>query len=125
MNGMSIRREPAMFLALLAALLQVVSASVFPLSDEQQGVLNAAFAVLFGAITAAMVGMDKLLPLLGGVFQAVISVGTAFGLEMDPTLQSAIMAVIAAAVGMFVRTQVVAPVTAEGQFVMRDLNRAA
>ncbi len=100
------RRDPAMILALLVGLLQVASAFAFHWSDHQQGVLNGALTVIAGAVTAGMVSLDRAVPLVGGVVSAVISVGTAWGFVMDPRAQSAVMALVAAVVAAFVRTQV-------------------
>jgi hypothetical protein len=100
-------RDPVVLLvALVAPLLQLISSLVFPLTDEQQGILNAAFAALFGIIAAFRVSVDKALPLLVGFAQAVIAVGVGFGMEIDPTAQSAILAVIGLVSSYFVRTQV-------------------
>lgn len=103
------RREPAVFLGLVAALVQLVSAMIFPLTDEQQGVLNGLAFVVAGVIVAATVSLDRALPLLVGLAQAVVAVGLAFGWELDPTAQSAALAFVAAVTALFVRTQVVAP----------------
>lgn len=104
---MNLRREPALLLGFLAALIQLVSAVIFPLSDEQQGVLNGLLAVVAGVVVAAMVSLEKAVPLLVGLAQAVIAVGLAFGMELDPVAQSAIMGVVVAGVSLFTRTQVV------------------
>lgn len=113
-------REPAvLWMALVTPLIQLVSALVFPLTDEQQGVLNGLAALVLGAIVAAQVSVDRLLPLLAGLAQAVMSVGLAFGLELAPETQSAILALVAGAVGLFVRTQVVPKVSAQQIGVVR------
>lgn len=106
-------REPAvLWMALVTPLIQLVSALVFPLTDEQQGVLNALAAAVLGAVVAWKVSAEKALPLLAGLVQAVIAVGIAFGAEISPEVQSAILAIVAASVGFFVRTQVSAPTLA-------------
>jgi uncharacterized protein (DUF697 family) len=102
----TLAREPVVFLALLSSMLQMISVFVLPLTDEQQGVINAALAAGAGLITAWMVSFDSMLPLLGGFIQSVISVGIAFGWELDPVAQTAIMAFVSAVAGAFVRTQV-------------------
>jgi hypothetical protein len=107
-------RDPVvLFVALVAPLLQLISSFVVPLTDEQQGLLNAALAALFGIVAAVRVSVEKALPLLVGFAQAVIAVGVGFGFEMDPTAQSAILAVIGLVSSYFVRTQVFAPVPAQ------------
>jgi hypothetical protein len=109
---MSFRREPALFLALFAALVQGVSAFFFELTVTQQGVLNAAAVAVAGIVTAAMVARDHLPPAILGALQAVLAVGLAFGLDLSPERQTVIMTLAAAVVAMFVRTQVTAPVPA-------------
>lgn len=120
---MYFRREPAIIAALAAGLLQVLSALVFHWSDEQQGALNAALALVAGLVTAAMVSLDKAVPLLGGVVQAVFAVGLAFGWDLDPVAQSAVLALVGALVGAFTRTQVTASVPAveSGRSAPQDL----
>lgn len=111
---MMLQREPvAALLGLATSFLYLFSAMVLPLSDEQQGVLNALLVTLAGVVSAFMVGkLDRALPLLAGLVQAVISVGLAFGMELDPTAQSAIMGVVAAVVALLTRVQVTPKVAA-------------
>ncbi|HVM19790.1 MAG TPA: hypothetical protein VNV66_08615 [Pilimelia sp.] len=106
---MSIRREPALILALVASTVQLVSAFVFPLSDAQQGVVNALAVAVAGLVTALMVRSDQLAPAILGVLQAAVALGLAFGWDLSPENQSVIMAFAATVVAMFVRTQVTAP----------------
>jgi hypothetical protein len=102
-----VAHEPAvLWMALIAPVIQLVSALIFPLNDEQQGVLNALAAAVVGVVVAANVAVERALPLLVGLVQAVIAVGLAFGLELDPTAQSAFLALVGAVVAFFTRTQV-------------------
>lgn len=105
---MFIRREPAVFLGFIVALVQLVSSLFLSLTDEQQGLLNGAVAALAGVVVAALVSFDRALPLLVGLVQSLIAVGLAFGLELDPTTQSVILGAVASGVALFTRTQVVA-----------------
>lgn len=105
-------REPVvLWMAIVTPLIQLVSAFIFPLNDEQQGVLNGAFAVVLGFVAMLAVSVDRALPMLAGVVQALIAVGLAFGMDLDPETQTAILAVVAGLVGFFVRTQVSPKVT--------------
>lgn len=106
------RREPALILGLIAAIVQVVSAFVFHLTVDQQGTLNAVAVAVAGLLTALSVKSEQLAPLILGLVQAVIAVGLAFGLVLSPDNQSVIMSLAAAVVAMFVRSVVVAPVPA-------------
>lgn len=109
-----VSREPALILALLAALIQVVSVFIFHWTDTQQSLLNAAAIAVAGVITAAWVKAEPLAPAVLGGVQAVVAVSLGFGAHIDPAGQSAIMAISAAVVAMFVRTAVTAPVDAAG-----------
>lgn len=107
---MYFRREPALWLALVAAVIQMVSAFAFHLTTEQQGVLNAVAVAVAGLVTAVIVRSDQMVPAILGVLKAVIAVGLAFGLAMSPEAQATIMSFAAALAAVFVRTQVDAPV---------------
>jgi hypothetical protein len=106
------RREPALILGLIAAIVQVASAFVFHLTIDEQGTLNAVAVAVAGLLTALAVKSEQLAPLILGLVQAVIAVGLAFGLVLSPDNQSVIMSLAAAVVAMFVRSVVVAPVAA-------------
>lgn len=105
-------REPALILGLLAAAVQLFSATVLPLTIEQQGVLNAVSVAVIGLVTAVAVSAEKAAPAVLGVVQAVLACALAFGLALEPAVQGAVMAFTTALVSAFVRTQVVAPTPA-------------
>jgi hypothetical protein len=102
-------REPALILGLIAAAVQLFSAVVLPLTPEQQGVLNALAVATIGFATAWAVSAEKAAPAILGLAQAVLACALAFGLHLEPTTQSAVMAFATALVSAFVRTQVTAP----------------
>lgn len=111
---MNVLRFPAiLWMAIVTPAVQLVSAWILHLTDEQQGVLNGLAAAVLGFV--AMLGMDRdrALAGLGGVVQALIALGLAFGVELDPSAQSAILALVAGAVAFFVHTQVAAKIPAE------------
>jgi hypothetical protein len=108
-------REPAVLLALFAALVQGISGFFFHLTDDQQGVLNAVAVAVIGLVTALAVKGDALLPGILGFVKAVLALGLAFGLHMTSANQSVIMVLVTAIVAAFVRTQVTAPVSVAGQ----------
>lgn len=105
-------REPVLWLALVAGLIQLLSSFWLPLSAEQQGVLNALAVAVIGVATAFAVAREKVIPALLGFVQSALAVGLAFGWELSAQDQSTIMAFAAAVIGMFLRTQVTAPVSA-------------
>jgi hypothetical protein len=108
-------REPALVLAFIATVLQLASALGLPLSTAQQGLLNATIAAAFGLFTAAAVARERLVPALVGFVVAVFAVLTGFGFEISDVTQTAVVSVLTAGAAMFVRTQVTAPVPAEGR----------
>lgn len=104
---MKISREPALILALFASIVQMVSTFVYPLTIDQQGVLNAAAVAVAGLITALLVHSEQLVPAIVGLVQAVLALVLAFNLHLFGGNQVAVMAFITAIGAMFVRTQVI------------------
>lgn len=111
---MRLSRDPALWLGLVAAVVQLVAAFIFPLSIEQQAVLNALAVAVAGLATAVLVRRDGQAAAIVGLAQAAIAVGLGFGLDISTEGQAAIMAAVSTAAAMFVRTQVVAKVDAVG-----------
>lgn len=111
---MKLSRDPALWLGLVAAVVQLTAAFIFPLSIEQQAVLNALAVALAGLATAIWVRRDGQAAAIVGLAQAAIAVGLGFGLEISTEGQAAIMAAVTTAAAMFVRTQVTAQVNAVG-----------
>lgn len=105
-------REPAQALGLISALIALLSATVVPLTDAQQGVLMAVVTALIGIVTAAAVSAEKAAPLVAGLVQSVLSLALAFGAHISQPVQGAAMAFVAAAVAFWLRGQVTAPVPA-------------
>jgi len=107
-------REPAVLMAFIASAIAVFSSFILPLSDTQQGVLNAADVALFGFITAALVAKEKLLPAIMGLVKALIAIAISFGLHWSPEQQGLILSLVATGAALLgVRPQVVASVPPE------------
>jgi hypothetical protein len=101
-------------MAFLTSAIAVLSAFIFPLSDVQQGVLNAAVAAIFGFITAALVAREKFVPAIVGLAKALIAVAVSFGLHWTPEQQGLFLTLVATAAALLgVRPQVVASVPPE------------
>lgn len=111
---MKLARDPAVFVAMAASLIQFIAAVITPLSAGEQAVLNGVVVAIAGFATAAWLRKDGQVAAFLGLAQAVIALALGFGLKIPPEAQAAAMAVVTTAVGMFVRTQAVAPVTAAG-----------
>lgn len=105
-------REPVAWAAFISVLIQAVSAYFFPLTSEQQGLLNGAVVLILGFVAAAMVSLEKAVPALIGAIQAVVAVAVGFGAHISPDRVTVLTALIAAAAALWTRTQVVAPVPA-------------
>lgn len=106
-------REPAYWLALASGLIAFVSATLAPLSVEQQGVLNACVAAVLGVATTGFLQAEKSVAVLVGLGKAVIAVALAFGLALSPEVQSTTMVVVELVLtGILVRPHVVAAVQA-------------
>ncbi len=104
-------REPAIWLTLFATAVRLVGAFVIDLSADQQAWLNAVATAAASLIVAAMV-KDGLVAAILGFAQALLALAVGFGLNIDADGQAVIMSFVGAAVAMFVRTQVIAPVPA-------------
>ncbi len=105
-------REPALILAFIAALIQFVSAFVLPLTPEQQSVLNGVAVALMGVVTAVIVH-DGVQAAVLGLIQGVVSLAVGFGWQVAPERQALIMTLVAAAIALWVRDRVTAPVPAD------------
>lgn len=111
MNVKFFGREPALFLALLTAAVQVVSAFVIEVSADQMTWINAAAAAVVGLVIAVVAHDSLSAPILGAA-QALLSLAVGFGLDLTVDQQAVLMGFVAVAVSMFVRQQVTAPVPA-------------
>lgn len=114
-------REPVVYTTLIAAILMYANTVWLHWSGHQTAVVNGAIVILFGAVAAALVSVDRLLPLLSGVAQAVVDVALAFGAHWSQGSIAAFMAVLAAALAFLgVRPHVVASVDANGRRVPKQ-----
>lgn len=104
-------REPALWLALAAVILKVISAFWIHVTVDQQSVINAALAAAVGVFVALAVH-DGISAAILGLVQALIALGVGFGLHWSADQQALVMSAAAAVAAMFVRTQATAKVTA-------------
>lgn len=105
----------------VALLIAVLPA--FNWSSDTVGAVSAALVLLGGAVSAALVSVDRMLPLLVGVAKAVLAVTASFGLHVPDNWVAALMAVLTIVGGFATRTQVGAvqpPVNRQGREVDRD-----
>lgn len=107
---MKLNRDPVMLTALASAIITALSAFVLPLTQEQQGVLNAVVVAVLGAVAAWAVKGEKLVAAITALGQALIAAALAFGADLTPEQQAAAVPLVALVAGMWLRTQVVAAV---------------
>lgn len=105
MAGRLVGREPVMTVSTVIALLIAVL-PIFGWTSEIVGTVSAALVVLGGAVSAALLSIDRLLPLLVGVGKAVLAVVAAFGLHVPDNYVAALMAVLTVVGGLVTRPQV-------------------
>lgn len=107
-------REPAVFFALVAAAIQLLSVTVTHWDPETQGVINAVVVALAGFLTAWKVATETAFAALAGLIKAVFALMLAFGLHVDSPTQTAVMVLVTAIGAWVVRSQADAPVTKNG-----------
>lgn len=89
---MHVSREPVVIIQGLLVPLLVLLVPLFHWGEPASGIVNAAILTVGGALAAAFVGVDQLLPLLAGVAKAVLAVFLAFGVDVPETTQAFILA---------------------------------
>lgn len=102
---MIFKRDPALWMMLGATLIRLVSGFLFPLSVDQQSLLNAFVAAIVGVLVAFMVRHDGQVAAIGGLFAAALAVAIGFGLRMSPENQALVMSGVGLVVAAFARTQ--------------------
>lgn len=114
-----LRRDPAIWLTLFATAVRLAGAFLFEITDGQQAVLNAAATAVAALIVAVAVRRDGQVAAILGVAQALLALAVGFGLNVSAENQAVIMSFVGAVAAAFIRTQVVAPVTADGDRQVR------
>lgn len=104
-------REPAVITGLVAVLVQFVSAFWLDVSADTQTAVNVVAACAVGLAVAVMVH-DGVIAAVTGLAQAGLALGMNLGLDWSADKQAAAMAFVTVVAQFFVRTQVVAPVSA-------------
>ena len=105
-------REPATWLALVAAVWGVLSAFGIDFSAETQSVVTAALAAVLGIVVAIQVH-DGILPALNGLVVAAVSLVSHFALHWSAEEQATKVGALTLLIAWFVtRPNVTAPVPA-------------
>lgn len=101
-------REPAMWLALLGALWQVVAAFGLHFGAQTQSIVTAAVAAVLGLIVAVQVH-DGIVAAVNGLTIAAVSAVSYYALHWDATLQAKVVSAIMIVYTFFATRQVVTP----------------
>lgn len=113
---MKLTREAALLpTSLLAPFVGTLLLFFASLSPEAQAAWNAAATAVAGFITAALVVHDRLAPAILGLAQAVVNILAVYGFGLTAAQSTGVMAFLALVVGAYVRTQVTARTTVDGQ----------
>lgn len=101
-------REPAAVLAFISIVVKLASAYLFHATETQQATVNtvAACAVaLFIAISAH----DSIGAAIFNLAQALVAAAVGFGLKLDADHQALWLSLVTVVIGLWSRTQVIAP----------------
>ena len=107
-------REPAVFFGLVAAVIQLLSVTLIHWDIDTQGVINAVVVALAGFLTAWAVSAEATFAALTGLLKASFALMLAFGLHVDPNLQTAVMVAVTAVGAFWVRAHVDAAIARDG-----------
>jgi nicotinamide riboside transporter PnuC len=110
-SAMLFGREPVQYIQLLSGV-AILLAPILHWNADQTGALIAAVTALGGLLTAWAVSAEKAAPFVAGLIKAMLAVGLAFRLRLEPETVSGLMVFAEAAVAFWLRTQVVARVPA-------------
>jgi hypothetical protein len=113
-------REPAVWLGLLAVVLQTLVAWGVHLTGEQQGAINAVVTFAMGLAIAVSVAREQIVPVAGSLMAAVLQLWVAFGGDVSQEQITTASAVVTAVLAAWLRTQVVARTGPVGEVVPRE-----
>lgn len=104
-------REPALILGFVAAAVQSLAAFGVDVSPGVQTAVNAIAAAIVAIILAVVLKNGALGAALMQLASAGMALVVGLGLDWDTTRQGWVMALVAAGIALFTRTQVTAPVS--------------
>lgn len=107
-------REPAVWLGLVAVAVQFLVAWGVNLSEEQQAGINAVATLAMGLAVAVVSARDQIVPAASGLLVGVLQLAVAFGFDLSQEKITTAGALLTAVLALWLRTQVVAPVAADG-----------
>lgn len=109
MNRFFAGREPALLITLAGIAIKLIGAFFIDFNQAQQSSCNALVAAGVG-LAIAYNTRDGLSAAVLGIAQALLALALGFGVHMPAETQALVMSFVATAIGMFERTQVIAPV---------------
>jgi len=101
-------REPAAVLAFVSVIVKLASAYVFHATETQQATVNTVAACAV-ALLIAISAHDSIGAAVFNLAQAVIAAAVGFGLKLDADHQALWLSLVTVVIGLWSRTQVVAP----------------
>ncbi|MGI5423045.1 hypothetical protein [Actinomadura luteofluorescens] len=107
-------REPAVWLGLVAVAVQTLVAWGVDLSEGQQAGVNAVATLAMGLAVAVASAHDQIVPAASGLLVGVLQLAVSFGFDLSQDKIATAGALLTAALAAYLRTQVTAPVTADG-----------
>ncbi|SEG92567.1 hypothetical protein SAMN04489712_13436 [Thermomonospora echinospora] len=110
-------RDPAAWLALVAVAVQFLVAWGVDLSEAQQAGINAVATMAMGLAISWVVAKDKVIPAAAGLLTAVLQLMVSFGWDISQQQIATAGAMVTAVLGLYLRTQVTAPVAQDGSRV--------
>lgn len=103
-------REPVLLLGFAAAFLQLLAAFGLNVTTTQQTLINAVLACAVAVVSAIVLKSGALGASIMQFGQAALALFVGFGLDWPVDTQGKVMAALSAALALWARTQVVAPV---------------
>jgi hypothetical protein len=103
-------REPALWLGFIAAAVQSLTAFGINVSPDVQTAVNAIAAAVVAIILAVVLHNGAVGAALMQLATAGMALVVGLGLDWDTARQGWVMALVAAGIALFTRTQVTAPV---------------
>lgn len=107
-------RDPALYLFLVATAVRLFSAFILDVSTDTQALVNALATAIAGIVIAVVVRRDGQVPAILGGVQALLALAVGLGLDVSAENQALIMSFVGGLAAAFIRTQVVAPLSAAG-----------
>ena len=118
-------RDPAWWTAFAAVLIQFAVAWGVNLNETQQAGINAVVTLAFGLVVAWSVARDQVVAIAASLLTAALQLGVSFGWDLSQERIASAGALLVAVLAGYLRTQVTAPVSADGTRVPKVIRGEA